>query len=57
MYKGFMIHSSDFKHQPMDTKKDKETETDKDKTEIHNKDYETIRKLVKENEQTIQRIN
>ena len=44
MYTGFMIHSSDCKHQPMDTKKDTETEKDKDNAEINNKDYETIRK-------------
>ena len=53
MYTGLIIHSSDSKFQPMDTKKEKETEKDKDKTEIHIKDYETIRRLVKENDKTI----
>ena len=47
MYKGFMINSSGLGHQPMETKKDKDTETDKDKTKINNEVYET-RKLVTE---------
>ena len=47
MYKGFMIHSNDFKRQPMDTKKDKDTDKDKDKTHINRKAYYTKRKLVK----------
>ena len=32
----------------MDTKKEHETEKDKAQTETHSKDYETIRKLVKD---------
>ena len=53
MYKGLIIHSSDSKFQPMDTMKEKETEKDQDKTEIKSKDYETIRRLVKENDKTL----
>ena len=53
MYKGLIIHSSDSKFQPMDTKKEKETYTDKDKTDITSKDYEAIRKLVKDHDKTI----
>ena len=34
-----MIHSSGCKHQPMDTKKDKKAEKDKDKTEVNNAYY------------------
>ena len=47
MSKGFMIRSSAFKHQPIDTKKEKDTEKDKEKTDINSKCYVTIRKLVK----------
>ena len=53
MYKGFMIHSSDFKHQPMDTKKDKDTENDREKTEINSTDFQIIRKLVQETDKTM----
>ena len=51
-----MIHSSDCKHQPMDTKKDTETETNKDNAEINNKDYETIRKPVNDYDKTIKTL-
>ena len=51
-----MIHSSDCKHQPMDTKKDTETEKDKDNAEINNKDYETIRKPVTDYDKTIRTL-
>ena len=46
MSKGFMIRSSAFKHQPIDTKKEKDTEKDKENTDINSKCYVTIRKLV-----------
>ena len=36
----------------MNAKKEKETDKDNDKTEINSKDYETIRRLVKENDKT-----
>ena len=51
-----MIHSSDCKHQPLDTKKDTETETNKDNAEINNKDYETIRKPVNDYDKTIKTL-
>ena len=51
-----MIHSSDCKHQPMDTKKDTDTEKDKDNAEINNKDYETIRKPVNDYDKTIKTL-
>ena len=51
-----MIHSSDCKHQPMDTKKDTETKTNKENAEINNKDYETIRKPVKDYDKTIKTL-
>ena len=41
MYKRFMIHSSDFKSQPIDTKKDKDNEKEHTNTEINNIDFET----------------
>ena len=47
MYKGLLIHGSDVKAQPMDTKKEHETEKDKEQTETHSKDYATKRKIVK----------
>ena len=57
MYKGLIIRSSDFKFQPLDTKTEKETEKYTDHTDIHSKDYETIRKLVKETDKMIQKFN
>ena len=46
MYKGFVIHSNDLKFNPIELKKKPEEE--KDKQDTNSKDYETIRKLVKE---------
>ena len=37
----------------MVTKKEKGTEKDKDKTEINSKDYDTIRRLVKDSDKMI----
>ena len=45
MYKGFVIHNNDLKFNPTELKKKPEEE--KDKHDTNNKDYETIRKLVK----------
>jgi len=45
MYKGFTIHSNDLKFNPTELKKKPKEE--KEKQETNNKDYETIRKLVK----------
>ena len=45
MYKVNHIHSNDLKFNPTELKKKPEKE--KDKQETNNKDYETIRKLVK----------
>ena len=52
MYKGLLIHGHDVKAQPMDTKKEHETEREKEQTETHSKDYEAIRKLVKDTDKT-----
>ena len=51
MYKILIIHSGDSKFQPMDTKKDKDNDTNKDRTAIYSKDYKTIRKRVEDNDQ------
>ena len=50
MYKILIIHSSDSKFQPMDTKRDKDNDKAKGKTEIYSKDDKTIRKLVKDSD-------
>ena len=51
-----MIHGSDFKAQPMDTKKEQGHRERKKPTELNSKDYEAIRKLVKYNDKPIQNI-
>ena len=56
MYKGLIIHERAFKNQPMNKKTENDTEKDKDKTDINNKEYETIRKLVKLNDKVIKTI-
>ena len=56
MHEGLIIHERAFKNQPMNTNSENETENDKDKTEINNKEYETIRKLVKSNDKVIKTI-
>ena len=55
MYKGLIIRSRDSKIQPMDTKKDKDTEKVKDKTDINSSSYETIRKLATELDKTMKK--